>query len=180
MGVSTAFARKRLAYFVNGWRLFRRQPKLKVAFILLFALVCEAGLWALFAEGFSFLERFGGVAGMIMGRLFSLFYLGMGVMLVASGVVTSFATLYRSEEVPYLLVRPLPVSQIVVYKFYESAYLASWAFLFIVIPFVGAYAVQQRVSLLFAAWTLIYSIPFLVICAGVGTLGILAAVRWWP
>ena len=180
MGAPAAFARKNRANFVNGWRLFRLQPRFKVAFILLFAIICEAGLWELFAAGFDFLERLGGMAGVILGRLFSLFYLGMGMMLVASGVVTSFATLYRSEEVPYLLVRPLPVAQVVLYKFFESAYLSSWAFMFIVIPFVGAYAMHQRVSLLFAIWTLLYSVPFLVICSGIGTLFIQVCVRWWP
>lgn len=180
MAVSRAFRRKQRAQFANGWRLFCAQSRLKVLFIFAFAMGCEAGLWILFADGFNLLDRFGGVSGLIMGRLFSLFYLGMGAMLVMSGVVTSYATLYRSDEVPHLLVQPLPVAQVVVYKFFQSAFFSSWAFLFVIIPFVGAYAQHERVSLEFGFWTAVFSVPFLVICSGIGTLVIQVLVRWWP
>lgn len=180
MAAPAAFSRKSWVYAVNGWRLFQQQSRFKVGFISLFALCCVVGLWELFLEGFQFLDKFGGLAGLIMGRLFSLFYLGMGLMLVMSGVVTSYATLYRSEEVPYLLVRPLPLSQVVVYKFLESAYFSSWAFLFVMVPFAGAYAMHERLTLLFGLWTALYSVPFLVVCAGIGALFIMACVRWWP
>ncbi|MCE9615953.1 MAG: hypothetical protein K8T26_16905 [Lentisphaerae bacterium] len=180
MSVAAAIRRKHVAHVVNGWRLLRSQPRFKVLFILVFATACEIGLWKLFADGFDFLERFGGVAGMIMARLFSLFYMGMFMMLVMSGIVTSYATLFRSDEMAYLLVRPLPVKLVVVYKFFESAYLSSWAFLFIILPFVGAYAVHLHLGFRFGLWTAVFSLPFLVICSGLGTIVIQCVVRWWP
>jgi len=180
MSAIRAFRNKQAATFRNNWRLVRQQPMLKVAFILGFALVCEIGLFLLFRSGFRYLSTIGGIAGIITAKLFSLFFLGMGMMLIMSGVVTSYATLYRSDEIPFLLVRPLPLSQVVLYKFYESTYFSSWAFMFIIIPFVGAYAFHEKLSLLFALWTLLFSLPFLVVCSGIGTAAIMLCVRWYP
>ena len=175
-----AFRRKQAASLRNGWRIFREQHIFKVTFIFGFALMCEFGLWVLFRDGFRYLQSIGGIAGIITARLFSLFFLGMGLMLVMSAVITSYSTLYRSQEVPFLLVRPLPTSQIVLYKFAESTYFSTWAFVFIIVPFVGAYAAHERLSPLFAIWTVLFSAPFLVVCSGIGTAVIVAAVRWYP
>ncbi len=180
MAAPAAFSRKSMAYLVNGWRLFRRQPLLKVAFVSLFALGCVLGLWRLFLDGFYLLDKFGGLAGLIMSRLFSMFYLGMGLMLVMSGIVTAYATMYRSDEMPFLVARPIPLPVILTYKFLESAYFSSWAFLFVIVPFAGAYAMHQRLGPAFGLWTALFSIPFLVVCAGIGTLLLMLLARWWP
>jgi ABC-2 type transport system permease protein len=180
MSSASAFTRKHSAYWRNGLRLLRQQSRFKVLFILGFAVFFEVGLWLLFHEGFRFLDSFGGVASMVTGRLFSLFFLGMGLMLVMSSCVTAYATLFRSEEVPFLLVRPVPVSHIVLQKYYETMWLSSWAFFFIIIPFVGAYAWHERMSPFFALWTLFYAIPFLLICSGIGVVVNMVVVRCLP
>lgn len=173
------FTSRFVAQTRNTWRVIREQSLFKVGFILAFATAFELGLWALFYDGFRFLEKFG-AAGMITTRLFSLFFLGLGMMLAVSGLITAYAAMFRSEEIPYLLARPISVSRIVVYKFIESTMLSSWAFFFIVIPFVGAYASFQRLPLIFALWTLLFSVPFLLVCAGLGALVALCVVRWVP
>ena len=180
MSSVSAFYRKNTAYWRNSWRLLRQQSQFKLVFILCFALVFEAGLWLLFNEGFRFLESFGGVASIITGRLFSLFFLGLGIMLVMSSTVTAYSTLFRSDEVPFLLVRPVPISHIVLQKYYETTLLASWAFFFVILPFSGAYAWHERMSPLFALWTLLLAIPFLFICSGIGMLVNMGVVRCLP
>ena len=172
---------RRTRYHCRGvGRTLRAQSGFKVAFILIFALSMEAGLWALFLEGFKFLDSLGGVGTVIINRVFSLFYLSTGVLMVMSGAVTAHFTVFRSDEIPFLLTRPFRLSQLLRYKFLETAYLSSWAFLFIVIPFVGSYAQHARHSPLFAAWTLVFSIPFLLLCSSIGTFLLIAIVRWFP
>ena len=180
MAALSSLCRKAIYRNRNLRRILAAQSAFKVFFVLCFAFACEAGMCLLFAEGFRFLDGLGGVGLMIVGRLFSLFFLGMGMMLVFSGLVTSYATMYRSEEIPFLIVRPYEMSQIVVYKFLESSALSSWAFFFIVIPFVGAFAWHEQLSPLFALATVMFSIPFLVLCSGIGTLGAMLMVRWSP
>jgi len=162
----------------NLGRVLRRESRFKIVFVLLFASALVGGLFALFLDGFEFLADFGGAGLMITRRLFSLFFMGLGIMLVTSSVVTSYATFFRSREVPFLLVKPFDVTTIVNYKYLGSSALSSWAFFFMIIPFVGAYAWHHRLGAGFCLWVLLFSVPFLFLCSGLGTLVRLLLVRW--
>lgn len=164
----------------NRWLSVREQPLLKIVFITVFAVSLFVGLWNLFDRGFRFLDAFEGANVLILGRLFALFFFGMGSMIVVSGVVTSYATIFRSDELPFLLTRPLHIREIVLYKFGESIVLASWAFFFIIIPFVGSYTTHRELGLAFPFWTLTFSLPFIVLCSGAGVLVTLLCVRFVP
>jgi len=180
MAAVSAWIRKTRFQMRNTVRVLRTQSVFKVVFVLCFAVGFETGLFLLFLDGFRFLDTLGGAGMLIVGRLFSLFFLGMSVMLMVSGAVTSYTTILRSPEIPFLIVHPFTVPQIVLGKFLESALLSSWAFFFIVVPFVGAFAVYRHVSLLFPLWTLAFSVPFLLISAGLGTAACLVMARWAP
>lgn len=176
-----------LVLLKNNWRMLanirrivREQPVLKLCFIPVFGVVIIAGMWALFAEGFRFLSALGGVGLMILHRLFALFFFGLGWMLALSNVITSYAMLYSSEEMPFLLLRPIKRSELAVHKMFESGAVSSWAFFFMIIPFVGAFAARERLPVSMALWTLLFSIPFVLLCSGLGMLATLALVRWHP
>jgi hypothetical protein len=101
--------------FINLLTSIRYQSRFKIAFVTCFAIACEIGLCVLFVRGFKFLDTFGSMGGLIVGRLFSLFFLGVGAMLVVSSLATAYASLFRSEEIPFLITSPLTVSQITLY-----------------------------------------------------------------
>jgi ABC-2 type transport system permease protein len=180
MSETSALLLKSRYTFLNTAHILRRQSLFKVCFIGAFAAGLLLGLWYLFLRGFIFLDSFEGASVIILGRLFSLFFFGMGAMIVVSSIVTAYSTIFRSEEVPFLMSRPFTVSQVVMYKFIESTALASWAFFFIIIPFVAAYAWHQELSPLFPVWTFLFSIPFILVCAGLGTICTQLCVRWLP
>lgn len=164
----------------NLWRLIRTDSSFKVGFIVLFATVMIGGLFALFYDGFRFLAEFGGAGFMITRSLFSLFFLGLGMMLVISSIVTSYSTFFHSRDLSFLITSPFEMGSIAFYKFLESALLSSWAFFFIIIPFAGAYALQQKISLMFGVWVFIFTIPFLFLCSALGSIITLVVVRWIP
>ena len=180
MAAIRALMLKQKRQFLNMGRIIREQSRFKRTFVICFAICCEMGLWVLFLRGFMFLDALGGIGIMIVGRMFSLFFLGMGMMLIMSGIVTSYSTIYRTPEIPFLLVRPFSMSQIVLTRFVDSTALSSWAFFFVVVPFIGAYALHQRMSPLFSLWTFVFSVPFLVLCSGAGALIAMLFVRWFP
>ncbi len=166
--------------FLNLRRLAREQSRFKILFILAFGLGLLAGLWAIFYSGFHALSTMGGIGTLIIRHLFALFYLGLGLMLILSNIVTAYPTLYRSAEMPFLLLRPLAHGEIVLHKLVESALISSWAFFCIIIPFVGAFAWHEGLSSWFIFWTLLLSAPFVIFCAELGMLVTLLAVRWIP
>ena len=180
MSAVSAILHKTRWHTGNTLRVLRTQSLFKVLFILCFALSFEAGLFYLFLDAFRFLDHFGGAGMLLIGRLFSLFFMGLGMMIFVSSIVTSYSTIFGSDEIPFLLVRPFSISQIVLYKFTEATGFASWAFFFVVVPFVGAYAWHQKLSPLFALWTLLFSLPFLFLFAGIGALIVMVVVRWAP
>ena len=172
--------RKDRQAMVNLGRVVRQQSRFKVAFILVFAAGLTSGLFLLFLHGFEFLSSLGGAGFMIIHRLFSLFFLGLAGMLVLSSILTCYSCVFRSREVPFLMVHPFEVADIVSYKFIESTILGSWALLLIIVPFAAAYGWHQRMGLRFCLWTALFSIPLLVLCSGIGALAGFAIARWLP
>ncbi|MEI6788662.1 MAG: hypothetical protein WCL49_09315, partial [bacterium] len=79
-----------------------------------------------------------------------------------------------------VLTTPLDTRSFVTYKFIESTLLSSWAFFFLMIPFTAAYAWHEKLGLVFALWTVLFSLPFVFLCGALGNLISLAAVRWFP
>jgi len=164
----------------NGGRVLGSQSRLKVAFIAAFSAGLLVGLYAVFHAGFRFLDTLGGVGLLLVLRLLALFFWGLGIMMVLSGFIASFAALFRSPEMDFLLARPASPSAVVLFKAVESAWLSSWAYFFVVIPFIAAYAREQGLPWFLAGWALAYSVPFVLICAGLGVLACLAVARWAP
>lgn len=169
------------AYALNNLgRLLRRESVFKVVFILTFAIGLMGGFFALFLDAFRFLSSMGGGSFLITRRLFGLFFLGLGVMLAISNVVTSYSTLFRSRETTFLLSNPVDTCSLVTYKYLESTLLSSWSFLFLIIPFTAAYTWHEHLGLSFALWTAFFSVPYVLLCGGIGTLVALLVVRWAP
>lgn len=172
--------RRRFREWRNALRRIPSQSKLKTGVILGFALLFETGLFLLFRGGFRFLRSFGGPGALLVGRLFSVYFLAMAIMLILSSAVVAYGALFRSRDVNYLLTVPLEIRDIMTAKWFEITGISSWAFFFIVAPFVAAYAVHEGFSPLFVLWTLLCAIPWLLACAALGALLALAFGRGFP
>lgn len=175
------------AIWIKDWnalrnlrRILQRESIFKTVFILCFAAGMMGGFFMMFLNGFQFLASMGGGGLMITRKLFALFFLGLGIMLVMSNIITSYSTAFRSRETLFLLTAPLDTRTFLTYKFTESTLLSSWAFFFLMIPFTAAYSWHEQLGPVFALWTVLFSIPFVFLCGAIGTLTSLAAVRWFP
>ncbi|MBU1694510.1 MAG: hypothetical protein KJ726_11220 [Verrucomicrobia bacterium] len=160
----------------NLRRLWAGQSRFKMAFIAVFAVGLLAGLWVLFLHGFRFLESLGGLGLMMVYRLFYLFFFGLGVMLMLSSVVTTYTTFFCSDETGFLLLKPVKIGTLTLYKTLQSAFYTSWAFFFMIVPFIGAFAMHEKLPLHFLVWLLFFSIPFVLLYSALGTLACLVAL----
>ena len=168
-------------YFLNSLlRAFTDQSLFKVFFVSMFAVLLEVGLTILFYDGFQFLAQVGGSSNILIGHLFSFFFFGLGMLLAVSGIISGYATLFRSRDISFLLSSPVPMHVLVLYKFLQSAFLASWAFYGVIIPFIVAYSLFRGSMWTLPLITLIYSVPFLIIYTGIGAFISMIAVRWIP
>lgn len=180
MRAATLLIRNHLFELHTAVRMLNEQPKLKVLLISSFSIGWLAGLSWLFYAGFDFLYRLGGAAFFLVPRLFTLFFMGLGFMLMLSGAVTGYANLFQTPEVRRLLSWPVPMRDLFYYSLVKSTLMSSWAFFFIIIPFIGAFGVYRDWNLLMLAWSLCFSIPFVMLCSGLGVLLMLVVVRWIP
>lgn len=176
MSALALFKRYRF-HTANTRVILQKQSLLKLIFIIIFATGLEYGMFRLFLSGFHFLAALGGIGLMIIDRLFSLFFFGLFSMLIASSIVTSFATFFRSDDIPFLFVRPFTSSDLTTYKYFESTMWSSWAFIFTIFPFIGAYAIHEHLPFTFMIWTMVFSLPFLFLSCAIGSLLILLSVR---
>jgi ABC-2 type transport system permease protein len=171
---------KDLHALCNIRKTVKQHSSFKVLVIILFAVGFTAGLFVLFVDAFRFLESLGGVGLIVINRLFSLFFFGLGLLVMLSSMVTAYNSLFRSYDIAYLMRQPVNIRDIVLHKYLGSTWLSSWAFCFIIIPFVGAYAWHEDLQLIFALWTLLYAVPFVLLYAALGALIVLLFIRWRP
>lgn len=176
MNSQALFKRYRF-HTANTRQILKRQSLFKVFFIIAFAWGLEYGMYRLFLSGFEFLNQLGGIGLMIIDRLFALFFFGLFSMLVASSIVTSYATFFRSDDMRFLLVRPFTPSDLTTYKYFESTMWSSWAFMFTILPFIGAYAAHEHLPFSFILSTIVFSAPFLFLACALGNLLLLIVVR---
>ncbi len=156
------------------------EPALKQLVIGSFSVGWLVCLSWLFYSGFEFLYQLGGAAFFLVPRLFTLFFLGLGAMLMLSGAVTGYAQLFQVPELKRLLCWPVPLHDLFYYSFIKAALMSSWAFFFIIVPFIGAFGVYRGWSLWMIAWSVAFSLPFVMLFAGLGILLMMLLVRWMP
>ena len=137
---------------VNGRQMTRRcqavwrQSRLLTLLIGLFM----GGYWALafglFYVGLRFVARFPGLGSMLLERLFYLMFGFLFVLLLLSNLVISYTNFFRNRETTALLTWPVSAETIFRWKFLESTVLASWAFLFLIAPFLAAFGLTRGVA----------------------------------
>ena len=112
----------------------------------------------LFYKGLSFVGKFPGFGMLLIERLLFLMFAILFVLLLFSNLIISYTNLFKNRESIFLLHQPVRFQTIFVWKFIESTVLASWAFLFLIAPFLVAYGLNKHVP-----W---YYYPYIVVMIG--------------
>ena len=163
----------------------RRESRLKVAFVSISAGLLLVGIFALARLVFGLFEDFGAeafagklsFADLVMGRLLSFFAFAVFVLLIFSNALISYATLFRSREMPVLVLAPMPVAQIFLGRFAECVSFSSWASAFLGAPLLFAYGLASHAPPLFYLAAVLFYLPFVVIPAALGSLIMLLGLR---
>ncbi len=159
----------------------REHSRLKIAVIAAFGLGYLFGSFFLFRGGFHFVERFlPGLGGLLINRLFYLFFLATFIMLIFSNMVLVYSLAYKSKEVDFLTAMPLRHSTIFQWKFSEAVFFSSWASLFMSGPLILAYGIDRSANIAYYLSVPAVLFPFLLIAAGIGGSLIVVLVRFFP
>jgi ABC-2 type transport system permease protein len=153
------------------WRRFRSlgdQSRLLTGVILAFIVGYLGVAFVLFYEGLRFILRFPGMGLLLVERLLFLLFAILFVLLLLSNLIVSYSTLFRNRETSYLLTMPVPRQAVFQWKLVESTLVASWAFLFLIAPFIVAYGLTRGAPWHFYLATLTLVALFIVLPAVIG------------
>src|SRR5438270_12748751 len=166
---------------LQAWRRLRsvrEQSRLLTAIILLF--ICgyvTLSFW-LFYRGLRFISAFPGLGTVLTERLMHLLFAILFALLLLSNLVISYTNFFRNREAAFLLSLPVSWETIFRWKFIESALLASWAFLFLIAPFLAAFGLTRAVPWHFYAVTMILIALFIVLPGVAGSWLALTLARY--
>ena len=171
--------------FVNKSRIIKNcffslssQPLTKIIFITIFIVAFLGAAFFAFYEGFNFLHSLENIGLIIIERLFYLFFMGLFFMLVFSNIIVSYSTIYRSQDLGLLFSHPIDSRAVFTIKFFESLFLSSWAFFFVLGPFMAAYGIFRKMGIAFYIIGSVVFIPFLIISASLGSIIAMLVVRF--
>jgi ABC-2 type transport system permease protein len=167
----------------------KRESKLKVVFVSTSVVLLWLAAFGLSKAGFSALDRFGaGLLGtadlslveLLAPRVLAVFALVLFVLLIFSNALLAHATLYRSAELPLLLVSPLSFRTLYLERFIEIVTFSSWSTAYLGSPIVLAYGLVRHAGWQFYAGAALLFVPFVTIPAAVGAIMAMLVVRFLP
>jgi ABC-2 type transport system permease protein len=158
----------------NGLQLWRRlkgirqQSTLLTFVIALFMVGYLALAFWLFLRGLSFVGRFPGLGSLLTERLLYLLFAFLFLLLMLSNLVISYTNFFRNRESAALLTLPVTPQTIFRWKLIESSVVASWAFLFLVAPFLAAYGMTRHLPWHFYPFTVFLVGLFIMLPSVIG------------
>jgi ABC-2 type transport system permease protein len=165
------------------------ESKLKVAFVSTSVVLLWLAAFALSKAGFAALDRFGAsllgaadlsLVELLAPRVLSVFALVLFVLLIFSNALLAHATLYRSGEVPLLLVSPLSFRTLYLERFLEIVTFSSWSTAYLGSPVVLAYGLVRHAGWQFYAGAVVLFVPFVTVPAALGAILAVLVVRFLP
>jgi ABC-2 type transport system permease protein len=175
------FQRLRYSLFRNALGLLLEQSTIRVISIVLTSLVVWGSIFGVSWMGFQFLaNKQIPFSGAIVSMLFDMLFLSLSVLLIFSGGIILFSSLFSSTETAFLLSLPARADQVFAYKFQTAIAFSSWAFLLLGSPILIAYAVAYTVPWYFYAMLPLFFVGFVLLPGSLGALACILLVNVAP
>jgi ABC-2 type transport system permease protein len=177
------FQRWRARMLLTTLRQTLAQSRFRAIVVTIVSLVFWVGLFVLFAEGFVFLRTAldnGALRAQTVQAIYNIFFLALTVMLTLSSAIIAYGSLFRGEEIAFLLTLPARHERIVLHKFQEGAVFSCWGFLLLGTPMLIAYGITADSPWYYYALILPFMLAFVLIPTGLGMLLCLLVVYYLP
>lgn len=162
--------------FFTGWSDRKRAFERSTTLFILLGLVI--GGYSLFHFVFGYFLGLEQVGRILLERIFQLGWNTIFLLLVISNIITAFSTLYRSDEVKYMLTNPVSFRALFHIKFVDNLVYSSWALALLGTPILTAYMHQLHITWLWWIPLILVSLfSFLTIAGVVALLILLVLLR---
>lgn len=127
---AAVFQRWRARMLLTMLRQTLTQSRFRAIVVTIVSLVFWVGLFVLFSEGFVFLRTAldnGALRAQTVQAIYNIFFLALTIMLTLSSAIIAYGSLFRGEEIAFLLTLPARNERIVLHKFQEGALFSAWS-----------------------------------------------------
>lgn len=178
---SWTFQRLRWASLLNAGANLSGPTRIRLISIVLCSLLVSATVFAAAYEGFGLLNRQQfSIGGHLIGLLFDFLFLSLAVLLVFSGGIILYSSLFVTAETAFLLGTPARADQVFAYKFQSAVAFSSWAFLLLGLPILIAYGLVYQAPWIFYGLLPVFFVGFLLIPGSIGAVACLLIVNATP
>ena len=164
--------RLRWSLLRNGFRTLLGQSIVRPMTVVLITLLIWGLVFAGSLDGFRFLRDDVHVPlrGEILGILLDLLFLTLGTLLVFTGGLILYGSLFTAPETAFLLSTPLPDDHVFAHKFQGATAISIWAFLLLGGPLLIAYGIACYAPWYFYALLPLFFIGFILLPASLERL----------
>jgi len=175
------FQRLRWSVVRNAGTLVIGNSRARLIMIIVCGLLVAATVFAAGLEGFLFLKKTEiPFSGRIIGTLFDFLFLALGMLLIFSGGLILYSSLFTSPETAFLLSTPARADHVFAYKFQAAIGFSSWAFLMLGLPILVAYGLVFHVPLVYYILLPVFLIGFLLLPGSIGAIACFLIVNVTP
>lgn len=152
----------------------------KIALFMFIAALFLTGIYAGSWRLLSYLDKVPIIGPSLTGKLLGLIFLTSFSMVVFSGLVTSFNTIFSSSDLPWLMTKPIHIRQIFIFKSLATCFHASWMVVVLLAPLLLAMGQIKKAPWDFYLFSFALLIPYLLIASMCGILIALVLMRFFP
>ncbi len=166
----------------NGVRTMTEVAPIRPITIFFCSVVVWVFIFCTSYAGFHFLQHQVKLplGGDIVGTLFDVLFLLLGVLLVFSSGLILYASLFGSPETAFLLSRPVRDDRVFAFKFQGALAFSSWAFLLLGAPLLLAYGLVADAPLAFYGYLPLFFLGFVLLPGSLGGIACLLIVNLLP
>jgi ABC-2 type transport system permease protein len=171
----------RLRLFRNTVATVLRDSPLRLATILFSSVLVWCGVFGASSLGFHhLLTQKIPFAGGILGTMFDMLFLALGVMLIFSTSIILYSSLFSAPEAKFLLSTPAAADQVFAYRFHGAVAFSSYAFVLLGSPILLGYGLVYSVPWYFYVMLPLYFLGYVLLPGSGGALICLLMVNYLP
>lgn len=174
------FQRLRFRLLRNTLASVQEHTQVRLVTILLCSFVVWVFVFAVSWLGFGFLSTQLPLVGQFVGFLFDVLFLVLAVLLVFSGGLILYSSLFATAEATFLLATPAHDDQVFAYKFQGALAFSSWAFVLCGSPILIAAGLVQGAPWYFYALLPLFFLGYVLVPGSVGAILCLVIVNFIP
>jgi ABC-2 type transport system permease protein len=171
----------RLHLFRNTLATVFQGTPLRLVTIIFSSLLVWAAVFAASSEAFHYLhEQKIPFTGLIIGTIFDILFLALGVLLIFSTSIIMFSSLFSATETRFLLSLPARADQVFAYRFHGAVAFSSYAFVLLGSPILLGYGWMYGVPWYFYLMLPLFFVGYILLPGAAGALACLLVVNYLP